>query len=102
MDYRRFSLNKMGDKLIKALDAKDHFDKREQEKSYIKKLQILKEVLTQEYKFASQNKSSHSHYASKIEVIQKDINYIKKIQNNKSFETSDMQVIDTLLQKYTG
>ena len=39
---------------------------------------------------------------SKIEVIQKDINYIKKIQNNKSFETSDMQVIDTLLQKYTG
>jgi hypothetical protein len=56
MDYRRFSLNKMGDKLIKALDAKDHFDKREQEKSYIKKLQILKEVLTQEYKFASQIK----------------------------------------------
>jgi hypothetical protein len=101
MDYKRLSLSKMGDKLIKTLEAKEHFDRREQEKSYVKKIQILKEILTQEYKFVTQNKVAHSVYATRSQVLEKHISYIKKIQNNKIFETSDKQIIDTLLAKYS-
>jgi hypothetical protein len=102
MDYRRFSLNKMGDKLVKAMEAKEHFDKKEIESNYIRKVQTLKEILTQEYKFATQNKSKHSQYAIKVEVIEKHIDYIKKVQNTKSFDQSDKQIIDQLILKYTS
>ena len=95
------SLSKMGDKLVKAMEAKEHFDKREQEKTYIRKIQALKEILTQEYKFATQNKSKHTSYSTRIEVIEKHIDYVKKLQNKQSFETSDKQIIDQLLLKYT-
>ena len=101
MDYKRLALSKMGDKLIKTLEAKEHFDRREEEKSYVKKVQILKEVLTQEYKFITQYKDSYSTYATREEVIEKHISYIKKIHNNKIFDTSDKQIIDTLLAKYS-
>jgi hypothetical protein len=101
MDYKRLSLSKMGDKLIKTLEAKEHFDRREQEKSYIKKVSILKEILTTEFKFVTQNKVSHPAYATRAQVLEKHINYIKKIQNNKVFETSDKQIIDQLLAKYS-
>jgi len=29
MDYKRLALSKMGDKLVKTLEAKEHFDRRE-------------------------------------------------------------------------
>lgn len=101
MDYKRHSLSKMGDKLIKTLEAKEHFDKREEEKSYIKKVQILKEILTTEYKFVTTHKESHSVYATRAQVIERHINYIRKIQNNKIFERSDKEIIDQLLAKYS-
>jgi len=101
MNYRKFSLGKMGDALVKAMEAKEHFDKKDEEKSYIKKVQILKEILTIEFKFATQNKGSHSAYAIRAEVIEKHISYIKKIQNNKAFERSDKEIIDMLLNKYS-
>ena len=100
MSYNN-SLSKMGDKLVKAMEAKEHFDKREQEKSYIRKVQTLKEILTQEYKFATQNKSKHTSYSTRVEVIEKHIDYVKKLQNRQSFETSDKQIIDQLILKYT-
>ena len=96
------SLGKMADKLVKAMEAKEHFDKREEEKSYIRKVQSLKEILTQEYKFATQNKGKHISYLSKLEVIEKHIDYVKKIQSRQSFETSDKQIIDQLIRKYTS
>lgn len=96
------SLDKMADKLVKAMEAKEHFDKREQEKSYIRKVQSLKEILTQEYKFATQNKDKHSVYSAKFEVIEKHIEYVKKIQNRQSLDTSDKQIIDQLIKKYAS
>lgn len=96
------SLDKMADKLVKAMEAKEHFDKREEEKSYIRKVQSLKEILTQEYKFATQNKGKHVSYLAKLEVIEKHIDYVKKIQSRQSFESSDKQIIDQLIRKYTS
>lgn len=95
------SLGKMADKLVKAMEAKEHFDKREEEKSYIRKVQTLKEILTQEYKFATQNKGKHSNYSTRLEVIEKHIEYVKKLQNRQSFESQDKQIIDQLIRKYT-
>jgi hypothetical protein len=102
MDYKKFSLDKMANKLSKTLEAKEHFDKREEEKSYIKKIQILKEILTNEYKFASQNRLLHKNYAIKLEVIEKHIGYIRKMQNKKILDSSDKQIVDTLLSKYSA
>lgn len=96
------SLGKMADKLVKAMEAKEHFDKREEEKSYIRKVQSLKEILTQEYKFATQNKGKHTSYSSKLEVIEKHIDYVKKLQNRQSFEFPDKQIVDQLIRKYTS
>lgn len=102
MNYKNNSLGKMADKLVKAMEAKEHFDKRDQEKSYIRKVQTLKEILTQEYKFATQNKGKHTSYSTRLQVIEKHIEYVKKIQNRQSFETSDKQIIDQLFQKYSS
>lgn len=102
MDYKKYSLGKMGDKLVKVMEAKEHFDKKEVENNYIRKIQTLKEILTQEYKFANENKGKHSNYAIKLEVVEKHIDYVKKIQNRKSFDQSDKQIIDQLILKYTS
>lgn len=100
MDFKRRSLTKLGDKLLKSLDAKESFDKAQKEKEYIKKVSILKEVLTVEYKFANQHKTLHPEYNSKLEVIKKHIEYIKKIQALKILDTYDKQIIDQLMNKY--
>ena len=102
MNYKNNSLDKMADKLVKAMEAKEHFDKRDQEKIYIRKVQTLKEILTQEYKFATQNKGKHTNYSTRLEVIEKHIEYVKKIQNRQSFEISDKETIDQLFQKYSS
>ena len=91
----KFSLNKMADALVKAMEQKEHFDKKGKQKEYVQKISILKEVLTQEYKFAIQRNSKDKP------VIEKHISYIKKIQNRESIDTSDQQIIDQLLAKYS-
>lgn len=91
----RLSLNKMADMLIKAMEHKDHFDKKAKQKEYIQKITILKEVLTQEYKFAIKSNSREKL------VIEKHIDYIKKVSNKQSIDHSDQQTIDTLLAKYS-
>ena len=100
MDFKTRSLIKMADRLIKSHEAKEHFDKSQKEKDYIKKVSILKEILTTEYKFANQHKTLHPEYSIKLEVIKKHIDYIKKIQSHKILDTSDRQIIDQLMNKY--
>lgn len=100
MDFKTRSLIKMADRLIKSHEAKEHFDKSQKEKDYVKKVSILKEILTTEYKFANQHKTLHPEYSIKLEVIKKHIDYIKKIQNHKTLDTSDKQIIDQLMNKY--
>ena len=95
MSLNKLSLNKMADALVKAMEQKEHFDKKGKQKEYIQKISILKEVLTQEYKFAIQRNSKDKP------VIEKHISYIKKIQNRESIDTSDQQIIDQLLSKYS-
>ena len=94
MNLNRLSLNKMADMLVKAMENKEHFDKKAKQKDYVKKVQILKEVLTQEYKFAMLRKSADKS------VIEKHINYVKKLQNRESIQKEDQEIIDQLMHKY--
>lgn len=94
MNYYKFSLNKMSDILVKADKNKQHFDEKEKQKDYIKKVQIIKEILTQEYKFAIARKLQDKS------IIEKHINYIKKLQNRESIDKSDQEIIDQLMHKY--
>jgi hypothetical protein len=100
MDFKSKSLLKLADKLIKSHEAKEHFDKSQKEKEYSKKIIILKEILTTEYKFAIQHKVLHPEYNIKLDVIRKHIDYIKKIQAYKTLDTSDKQIVDQLMNKY--
>lgn len=94
MNYKNLSLNKMADMLVKAMENKDHFDRKAKQKDYVKKVQILKEVLTQEYKFAMLRNSSDRL------VVEKHINYVKKLQNRESIQKEDQEIIDQLMHKY--
>jgi len=94
MNYSRLSLNKMADMLVKAAEGKKHFDEKAKQKDYVKKIQILKEILTQEYKFAIARKLQDKS------IIEKHINYIKKLQNRESIDKSDKEIIDQLMHKY--
>lgn len=68
MNYKNLSLNKMADMLVKAMENKDHFDRKAKQKDYVKKVQILKEVLTQEYKFAMLRNSNDKLVLSLIHI----------------------------------
>jgi len=94
MNYYKFSLNKMSDILVKADKNKQHFDEKEKQKDYIKKVQILKEILTQEYKFTILRKLQDKS------IIEKHVNYIKKLQNRESIDKFDQEIIDQLMHKY--
>lgn len=94
MNYKNLSLNKMADMLVKAMEQKEHFDKKANTQDYVKKVQILKEVLTQEYKFAIVRNSKDKS------VIEKHISYIKKIQHRESIQKEDQEIIDQLMHKY--
>lgn len=94
MNYKNLSLNKMADMLVKAMEQKEHFDKKAKQKDYVKKVQILKEVLTQEYKFAMLRNSNDRL------VIEKHISYVKKLQNRESIQKEDQEIIDQLMHKY--
>lgn len=103
MDYKKLSLSKMSDALVKAMEAKEHFDKKEkkpQADPYINKVKVLKETLAKEYKSIVSINSDNKYIALKVGVVEKHIDYVKKIQNNKTFDTSDRQIIDRLLIKY--
>jgi hypothetical protein len=101
MSINKLSLNKMADMLVKAMEHKEHFDKKAKDKEiklitpdYIKKVQILKEVLTQEYKLAIVRNSSNKP------VVEKHIEYIKKLHSRGSIDKSDQEIIDRLINKY--
>lgn len=101
MKYKNSFLDKIASKLSKTLEAKEHFDKKELDRPYLNKVDVLKEVLTKEYKFAAQN-SNHKSYAMKLEILEKHINYVKKIQSKRTLDEHDKKIVDTLYLKYVS
>lgn len=93
---------KMGDALVKAAEAKAHFDERDKlKKSDQEKINTLKNILTEEYKFLSKNRIKHPQYVLRFEVVEKHIEYLKKIQSKKSLDKAEREILDTLITKYS-
>ena len=103
MKFSSFSISKMGDKLVKAMEAKEKFDSKTEkpkEDPYSKKVKLLKETLTKEFRFCTENRELHKQYALKLITINKHIDYVRKIQDQKMFNKMDKELIDKLAQKY--
>lgn len=103
MKFSSFSISKMGDKLVQAMEAKEKFDNRiekPKEDPYVQKVKLLKETLTKEYKFCTENKDLHKQYAFKLITINKHIEYVRKIHGQQKFNKIDQELIDKLMEKY--
>jgi tRNA 2-selenouridine synthase SelU len=99
----RSAISKIGDKLVKAMEIREQFNNRPKqvkEDPYTNKVKLLKETLTKEYKFCSENKALHKQYAFKLITINKHIDYVRKIHGQKIFNKMDRELIDKLMEKY--
>jgi hypothetical protein len=99
----RSAISKIGDKLVKAMEIREQFNNRPKqvkEDPYTNKVKLLKETLTKEYKFCSENKALHKQYAFKLITINKHIDYVRKIHGQKIFNKIDRELIDRLMEKY--
>ena len=103
METKRSTLTKMGDKLIKAFELADSFNKRKEtlQQDYGTKIYLLKEALSEEYKRCIENSKSTGLFAMKREVVEKHIQFVKSVQNKKNLNENEKQIIDTLISKYT-
>lgn len=103
MDFKRSALTKAGDKLLKAFELADSFNKRKEtlQQEYGTKIYLLKEALSEEYKRCIENSKSTGLFAMKREVVEKHIQFVKTVQNKKNLNENEKQIIDTLISKYT-
>jgi hypothetical protein len=88
---KRFAIKKVTDGLDKVLEAKAHFDKREDKKSYTKKILELKKTLTDTV-FRGEEKDKSEAY--------KNLGILDKILTEHEISTKDKKVVDDLYAKY--
>ena len=84
-------MKKVTDGLDKVLEAKAHFDKREEKKSYAKKIISLKETLT--------DVMFHGEGEQKTEAYQ-SVMKLNRMQTEHELSTQDKRVIDEMVKKY--
>ena len=103
METKRSTLTKMGDKLIKAFELAESFNNRQKNKdlSYDQKLIVLKEALSKEYKQCLEGSRISGLFAAKRQVVEKHIQFVRTVQNKKTLNEDEKQIIDTLISKYT-
>ena len=103
MKTKSSTLSKMGDKIIKAFEIADSFKKRKEllEQDYSVKIELLKGALLLEYKRCLDAKSANGFFSLKREVVQKHVDFVKKVQFKKTLSEDERQIIDALIQKYT-
>jgi hypothetical protein len=88
---KRFALKKVADGLDKALEAKAHFDKKEEKKSYTKKIVRLKEILT-DTMFHGEEKEKSEAYTN--------VQLLNRIQTEHEIMTADKKAVDELWKRY--
>lgn len=88
---KRFALKKTVDGLDKVLEAKAHFDKREEKKSYTKKIIKLKETLTDLMFHGEDNEKTDAY---------ENVQRLNRIQSEHELMTGDKKTIDELWKKY--
>ena len=88
---KRFALKKTAESLDKVLEAKAHFDKREEKKSYTKKTLSLKETLT--------DLIFHGEGVEKTDAYDK-LRVLNRILDEHELSTQDKRLIDELAKRY--
>lgn len=89
---KRFALKKVADGLDKVLEAKAHFDKKEEKKRLEKDLIKLKETLS--------NKLFHSESKDGSFQIYKDLQTVSDMQRSKELSQTEKRLIKELVDKY--
>lgn len=89
---KRFAIKKTTDSLDKTLEAKAHFDKREERKKLVKDIMRLKEVLLDKMFHSEDKEDNHTLY----EVVQQ----LNILNTKKEFDGKDKRFIEDLLSKY--
>lgn len=88
---KRFALKKVADGLDKVLEAKAHFDKKEEKKSYTKKILALKTELT--------DRMFHGENEQKTESYEKLL-IVNRMLEEHELSTQDKRTIDELAKRY--
>ena len=88
---KRFALKRVTDGLDKVLEAKAHFDKKEEKKSYTKKIIKLKEVLT-DLMFHGEGDEKTEAY----ETVQK----LNRMQSEHELSSQDKRTLEELAKKH--
>lgn len=89
---KRFALNKVATGLDKVLEAKAHFDKKEDKKKTEKNLIKLKEVLS--------NKLFHSEDKDNSFQIYGDLQKVSDMQRSKELDSLEKKTLNELVKKY--
>jgi len=88
---KRFALKKMTDKLDKVLEAKAHFDKREEKKSYTQKIKELKKHFS-EIVFSDQEDKKGDAW--------NQITMLERMLSEHEMSTQEKSLIDNMYKKY--
>lgn len=88
---KRFALKKVADSLDKVLEAKAHFDKKEEKKSYTKKILALKTELT--------DRIFHGEEKQKTDSYEKLL-IVNRMLEEHELSTQDKRTIDELAKRY--
>lgn len=88
---KRFALKKVADGLDKVLETKAHFDKREERKTYTKKILELKKILT-DTMFRGEDKDKSEAY--------NNLNVLDRILSEHEISTAEKRTVDELYTKY--
>lgn len=89
---KRFALNKVATGLDKVLEAKAHFDKKEENKKAEKNLIKLKETLS--------NKLFHAEDKDNSFQIYRDLQKVSDMQRNKELDSLEKKTLKELMEKY--
>ena len=88
---KRFALKKVADGLDKVLEAKAHFDRKESNKAYSKKIIDLKRALN-ELVF-------HGEEINKMEAFD-NISFLNRLQEEHELSSQEKLKVDALWKKY--
>lgn len=89
---KRFALKKTTESLDKTLEAKAHFDKREEKKKAVKDIMKLQEILL--------DKMFHSEEKRENSEIYESIQLLNRIRSSQEISSADKRIIQDLLNKY--
>lgn len=96
MDFKRNALLKLGDRILKAFEKAEEFNKAKTGNEYKQKVEGLKSTLLELYKEYSKSTISKL----KLQLLNKDIETVRTIHNKKTLTEQEKRNIDFLIKKY--